>query len=92
MLRGDNGFIFCQHCVDEGFVDDFAVQQPGSWGADGAALLLAVAEQFRVTDYAAVLHIVTAHADQPTVRSRCNIIVTGGGDAGKTLQMAALAT
>jgi hypothetical protein len=64
-LRTDGGFIICQRRGDEGFVDDFAVKQPGSWNGDGAALLLAVAEKLRVMDHPAELRVVTAHADQP---------------------------
>jgi hypothetical protein len=63
-LRTDDGFIICQCRGDEGFVDDFALQQPGSWMADGAALLLAVAERLRAVDHPAVLRVATAHADQ----------------------------
>jgi hypothetical protein len=64
-LRTDSGFIICQLRGNEGLVDDFAVRQPGIWSADGAALLLAVAEQLRALDHPAVLRVVTAHADQP---------------------------
>lgn len=64
-LRTDQGFVICQRRGEEGFVDDFAVQQPGSWKTDGAALLLAVAKRLRARGHPAVLRVVTAHADQP---------------------------
>lgn len=64
-LRTDDGFIICQRRGDEGFVDDFAVQQPGRWSADGAALLLTVGEQLCEIGHPTVLRVVTAHADYP---------------------------
>jgi hypothetical protein len=64
-LRTDDGFIICQRRGDEGFVDDFAIQHPGSWKADGTALMLAVAEKLRPGDLPAPVRVVTAHADQP---------------------------
>jgi len=66
-LRTDDGFIICQRRGAEGFVDDFAIQHPGSWKADGTALLLAVAEELRRSNLPAVLRVVTAHADLPKV-------------------------
>jgi hypothetical protein len=67
-LRTDYGFIICQSRENEGFVDDFAVQEPGTWDSDGAALLLAVAEQPRASGNPDLLRVVTAHADKPKVR------------------------
>jgi hypothetical protein len=68
-LRTGRGFIICQRRPDEGLVDDFAVEQAGLWGDDGAALLLAVADRLNAAGTVTAIRVVTAHADQP--RSAC---------------------
>jgi len=62
-LRGKHGFIICQRREAEGFVDDFALEPPGTWDDDGAALLLAAARRLADGGIGAV-RVVTAHADE----------------------------
>jgi hypothetical protein len=62
-LRTRHGFIICERRRSVGFVDDFAVEPPGSWDSDGAALLLAAAERLAAGDGVATVLVVTAHAD-----------------------------
>ena len=66
-LRTDHGFVIGQRRPAEGFVDDFAVDATATWDADGAVLLLAVAERLAAADGADQLRVVTAHADVPKV-------------------------
>jgi hypothetical protein len=66
-LRTERGFIVCQRREGEGFVDDFAVDHAETWDEDGAALLLAVAEQLDGLGQARTIRVVTAHADRPKV-------------------------
>ena len=66
-LRTGHGFIIAERRASEGLVDDFAVDRSGSWDDDGAALLLAAAEQLAGAGVDA-MRVVTAHADQPKVR------------------------
>jgi hypothetical protein len=66
-LRTDHGFIICERRPQEGFVDDFAVEHPGSWHDEGAMLLLAAAERLSAGMSTPVLRVVTAHADRPKV-------------------------
>ena len=42
-LRTRHGFIICERRGSKGLVDDFAIEPPGTWDSDGAALLLAAA-------------------------------------------------
>jgi len=63
-LRTGHGFIVCQRRNGEGFVDDFAVEDPAAWQREGAALLLATAQRLSATGESAV-RVVTAHADRP---------------------------
>jgi hypothetical protein len=67
-LRTGRGFIICQRRPAEGLVDDFAVENAGIWGDDGAALLLAVADRLRAVGQVIAIRVVTAHADQPKVK------------------------
>jgi hypothetical protein len=67
-LRTEYGFIICQRRMAEGFVDDFAVEHAGLWDDDGAALLVAAAEQLSVAAQIRAVRVVTANADQPKVK------------------------
>ncbi|HEY6789344.1 MAG TPA: hypothetical protein VI365_18735 [Trebonia sp.] len=62
-LRTRHGFIICERRQPEALVDDFTVAPPGTWGTDGAALLLAAAARLAAGGISAV-RVVTAHADQ----------------------------
>lgn len=63
-LRTRHGFIVCQRRDSEGFVDDFTVESPGTWDADGAALLLTAAERLVAGDGVGAVRVVTAHAHE----------------------------
>lgn len=62
-LRTRHGFIICERRPSEALVDDFTVAPPGTWGTDGAALLLAAAGRLAAGGISAV-RVVTAHADR----------------------------
>jgi hypothetical protein len=62
-LRTDHAFIIAQQCKAQGFADDFAVDQDGSWDGDGATLLLAASDLLADTGVNTVM-VVTAHADE----------------------------
>jgi GNAT superfamily N-acetyltransferase len=62
-LRTGHGFLIGQRRGQEGFVDDFAVDEPASWDGDGAALLLAAWRRWAADGLEAV-RVVTAHADE----------------------------
>jgi hypothetical protein len=62
-LRTRHGFIICERRPSVGLVDDFTVAPPGTWGSDGAALLLAAAGVLAADGISAV-RVVTAHADR----------------------------
>lgn len=76
-LRSRHAFVICQrrraqgeHGAGdergpEGMVDDFAVEPPGTWADDGAALLRALAERLTAAGDASVMRVVTANADRP---------------------------
>lgn len=64
-LRTEHGFIICERRGSKGFVDDFAVEPPGVWDSDGAALLLAAAKRLAAVDGVDAVVVVTAHADRP---------------------------
>lgn len=64
-LRTEHGFIICARRGSRAFVDDFAVEPPGTWGSDGSALLLAAAERLVAADGVSAVVVVTAHADRP---------------------------
>ena len=70
-LRTRDGFIICQPRENEGFVDDFTVEPPGTWDGAGAALLLAAAERLAASGVRA-LRVVTAHADQ----AKCGMLAS----------------
>lgn len=72
-LRTERGFIICQGRPSEGFVDDFAVERAGLWDADGAALLLALADRLSAKAGVTSVRVVTAHADQPKVSMLQNL-------------------
>ena len=70
-LRTEHGFIIGQRRgragASEGFVDDFAVDEAGSWDGDGAALLLATWQRLQADGAGAdadAVRVVTAHADE----------------------------
>jgi hypothetical protein len=63
-LRTRHGFIICERRPSHGLVDDFTVAPPGTWGSDGAALLLAAAG-ILAADGISSVRVVTAHADRP---------------------------
>jgi hypothetical protein len=75
-LRTDHGFAICQRRQAEGFVDDFTVDPPGRWDADGAELLLALAQRLAAGGVH-VLRVVTAQADAPktALLRRCSLVV-----------------
>jgi hypothetical protein len=58
-----HGFLIGQSRGQEGFVDDFAVDQTARWDADGAALLLAAWHRWEA-DGVQAARVVTAHADE----------------------------
>jgi hypothetical protein len=58
-----HGFLIGQRRGPEGFVDDFAVDEPANWDGDGAALLLAAWRRWAPDGLDAV-RVVTAHADE----------------------------
>jgi hypothetical protein len=62
-LRTGHGFLIGQSRGQEGFVDDFAVDQTARWDADGAALLLAAWHRWEA-DGVQAARVVTAHADE----------------------------
>jgi hypothetical protein len=66
-LRTAHGFIIGERRGSEGLVDDFAIEPPGTWDSDGAALLLAAAERLAADHGVAAVRVVTAHADEPKV-------------------------
>lgn len=61
-LRTGHGFLIGQRRGQEGFVDDFAVDEPARWDDDGAALLAAAWRRWEPDGVEAV-RVVTAHAD-----------------------------
>jgi hypothetical protein len=61
-LRGEHGFIIGQRRSGQGFVDDFAVEQTGSWDTDGAELLLAAWQRLSASG-CTTMRVVTANAD-----------------------------
>jgi hypothetical protein len=61
-LRTEHGFIIGQRRGSKGLVDDFAIEPPGTWDSDGAALLLAAGERLAADGVGTVV-VVTAHAD-----------------------------
>ena len=68
-LRTEHGFIIGQRRgrvgASEGFVDDFAVDEAGSWDGDGAALLLATSQRLQADSAGAdAVRVVTARAGQ----------------------------
>src|SRR5450755_453665 len=63
-LRTGHGFIVCEGRGPKGFVDDFAIEPPGAWDCDGAALLLAAADRLAAADGVATVLVVTARADR----------------------------
>jgi hypothetical protein len=63
-LRTGRGFIIGEGRRAKGFVDDFAIEPPGAWDSDGAALLLAAAGRLAAADGVATVVVVTAHADR----------------------------
>jgi hypothetical protein len=63
-LRTGHGFIIGERRGPRGFVDDFAVEPPGTWDSDGAALLLAAGERLAAAGGVASVVVVTAHADR----------------------------
>lgn len=71
-LRTRHGFIICQRRPSEGFVDDFAVAPPGTWGVDGATLLLAAAERLAAVSDVGKVRVVTAHADE----AKCEMLAS----------------
>jgi hypothetical protein len=75
-LRTAHGFIICERRGSQGFVDDFAVEQPGTWDSDGAALLLAAAERLAAHHGVAAVRVVTAHADQPKAGMLAHLSLT----------------
>ena len=62
-LRTEHGFLIGQRRDQEGFVDDFAVDETASWDDDGAALLRAAWRRWEPDGVGAV-RVVTAHADE----------------------------
>jgi hypothetical protein len=62
-LRTGHGFLIGQRRGQEGFVDDFAVDETARWDNDGAGLLRAAWHQWE-PDGAEAVRVVTAHADQ----------------------------
>ncbi len=75
-LRTAHGFIICERRRLEGFVDDFAIEPPGTWDSDGAALLLAAAERLAVVYGVAAVRVVTGHADRPKAGMLANLSLT----------------
>jgi len=67
-LRTDHGFIIAQPRPAEGLVDDFTVDDPARWAADGAELLIAAAGRLAAAGGPGTMRVVTAHADQPKTR------------------------
>jgi hypothetical protein len=63
-LRTEHGFIIGQRRGQEGFVDDFAIDEAGSWDGDGAGLLLATWHRWQTAGGADAVRVVTAHADE----------------------------
>jgi hypothetical protein len=62
-LRTKDSFLIGQRRDQEGFVDDFAVDETARWDADGPALLLATWHKWEPDGVQAV-RVVTAHADE----------------------------
>lgn len=75
-LRTEHGFIICARRGSRAFVDDFAVEPPGTWGSDGSALLLAVAERLVAADGVDAVMVVTAHADRPKSEMLASLSLT----------------
>lgn len=75
-LRTAHGFVICERRGSRGFVDDFAVEPPGTWDSDGAALLLAAAERLAAADGVATVVVVTAHADRAKAGMLANLSLT----------------
>lgn len=65
-LRTDRGFIVGELRGDEGFVDDFAVDDPSHWSEDGTALLLGAWDELAALG-ADHMRVVAAAADEPKV-------------------------
>jgi hypothetical protein len=74
-LRTAHGFIIGERRGSNGFVDDFAIEPPGTWDSDGAALLLAAAERFAADGVGTVV-VVTAHADLAKAGLLANLSLT----------------
>lgn len=66
-LRTDDGFMPGQIRPAETLVDDFAVSEPGSWSADGTALVLAAGQRLADAGRDCTMRVVTAHADDAKV-------------------------
>ena len=83
-LRTRHGFIIGERGRSKGLVDDFAVEPPGTWDSDGAALLLAAAERLAAAGAVAAaggvaaVVVVTAHADRPKAGMLANLSLTLG--------------
>jgi hypothetical protein len=77
-LRTGHGFIIGERRGSKGLVDDFAVEPPGTWDSDGAALLLAAAGRFAAAGGVAAVVVVTAHADRPKAGMLANLSLTLG--------------
>lgn len=75
-LRTEHGFLIGERRGSKAFVDDFAVEPPGSWDTEGAALLLAVAERLAAADRVDVVMVVTAHADRPKAEMLASLSLT----------------
>jgi hypothetical protein len=70
-LRTDHGFLIGQRRGQEGFVDDFAVDETATWDGDGAALLRIAWHRWEPDGLEAV-RVVTACADQ----DKCAMLAT----------------
>jgi hypothetical protein len=65
-LRGEHGFVIGQRHQAECVVDDFAVDEEGTWGDDGLALLNELWARVE-SDTVSRLRVVTARADRDKV-------------------------
>ncbi len=65
-LRTQNGFVISECGGGEGFIDDFAIDDCGSWAVDGFELLRAAWVLLSARGTSA-LRVVTAQADRPKV-------------------------
>ena len=75
-LRTGHGFIICERRGSKGLVDDFAIEPPGTWDFDGAALMLAASERLAAADGVATVLVVTAHADRVKAGMLANLSLT----------------